>query len=940
MRARRRVRRLLAGGVAALLAGAGLVGLQGAFAAGSVPPWEPDPSAVGTVTFFDASGAQITSGSVNDAPLATYFKASGPKVGSFAFNKGYVVYYTPQDNVPTGSWTTGETWTAAQDYTALQPSYPAGLNTPATNVVVKGSASDGPFATHITNFPSASATAPGVYQVRLYTSANATTYYTADIKVSGTTWTQVYPSVNSGASTSTSLAVSPAGPVQAGTAVTLTATVSPSGAAGTVQFSDGASPLGAPAAVSGGVAAATTSSLTAGTHALKATFLPGDPSAFAGSTSSTTSLVVTAVAATATTTSLSVTPSGPVASGTPVSLSATVSPAGAVGQIQFSDGATALGAPVTPTGGNAVTQVSSLAVGTHALKASFVPGSPAWGASSSAATSLVVTAPAALTPDIGLTVSPAGPVTQGTSVVLKATLSPTSAAGSVTFKDGGTTLGQAVVTGGVAQLSTSSLGVGSHTLGASFAPANPAAFTAAAASPVTLVVVPAPPGATTTTLAVTPAGPVGQGTPLTLSATVSPSAATGTVQFYDQDGTAALGAPVPVVQGKATLPVSSLGLGRHPLSATFTSSAGNYLGSVSGQVTLIVATPTTTSLSLSPSGPVQPGTRITVTAAVSPAAAGGTLEVLDGTAVVASAAAAQGQAVVAFTPGVGAHAVRARFVPADATVYAGSTSAPVSLTVLAPPAVPTTTSLSVSDTAVVAGTPLTLSATVAPTAATGVVTFIDGSRQIAKASLSAGRASAVVRLGGGSHAVRALFTPASAAAFTTSSSASTVITVDAEVVPSITDTHGRVYPSGSAIPAGASLAITAAGFIPGEDVAIVVRSTPVVLTRIAADSSGIVHTTVALPADLALGPHTLTLSGLETTAFYSFTLVAATSSTGTGSGDAVVPGDGTTTGEATSDGSLASTGAQVLTAGLLGMLLMALGGVLVLAVRRVGGGRE
>ena len=917
-------------GIAAL----GALGLADAGAAGGTPTYYPDPAAVGTLTLHDATGAQITSGSVTDAPLAAYYKASGPKVGSFTFNLGYVALFTPVQGQTPQAWQTGNQITPSQNYTALQAGYPSGLTNPATNVVIAGAANNLKLSDQMSAFPAASVANPGVYQIRVYTSADAITYYTADVKVSGTTWTQVYPQAGSAVSTSTSLVVSPAGPVQAGTAVTLTATVSPSGAAGTVQFSDGGSALGTPVAVSGGTASLTTTSLAAGTRALKAAFLPGDPAAFAGSTSATTSLVVTAVPATATTTSLSVTPSGTVTSGTPVSLSATVSPAGAVGQIQFVDGANPLGSPVTPTGGNAVTQVSSLAVGTHALKASFVPGSPAWGASSSAATSVVVTAPAAITPDIGLTVSPAGPVTQGTSVVLKATLSPTSAAGTVTFRDGAGSLGQAVVTGGVAQLSTSSLAVGSHTLGASFAPTNPAAFTAAAATPVTLVVDPAPPGSTTTTLAVAPAGPVGEGTPVTLSATVSPSAATGTVQFYDQDGTVALGAPAAVVQGKATLTVSSLGVGRHPLSATFTSSAGNYLGSASGQVTLIVATPTTTSLSLSPSGPVQPGTRITVTATVSPAAAGGTLEVLDGSAVVASAAAAQGQAVVAFTPGVGTHTVRARFVPADATVYAGSTSAPASLTVLAPPAVATTTSLSVSDTAVVAGTPLTLSATVTPAAAKGVVTFIDGSRQIAKASLSSGRATAVVRLGGGTHAVRALFTPTSAAAFTTSTSASTVITVDAEVVPSVTDTDGKIYPSGASIPAGASLVVTAAGFIPGEDVAIVVRSTPVVLTRIAADSSGIVHTTVALPADLALGPHTLTLSGLETTAFYSFTLVAATSSTGTGTGDAEVPSDGTTTGEAASDGSLASSGGHALVVALLGGLLVALGAVLLLAVRR------
>ncbi|MFE5144478.1 Ig-like domain-containing protein [Streptomyces fagopyri] len=55
---------------------------------------------------------------------------------------------------------------------------------------------------------------------------------------------------------------------------------------------------------------------------------------------------------------------------------------------------------------------------------------------------------------------------------LTATMSPAEAAGSVTFLEGGTTLGQATVTGGKAELKTSDLPVGQHAVTARFTPAD------------------------------------------------------------------------------------------------------------------------------------------------------------------------------------------------------------------------------------------------------------------------------------------------------------------------------------------------------------------------------------------------------------------------------------------------------------------------------------
>jgi len=73
--------------------------------------------------------------------------------------------------------------------------------------------------------------------------------------------------------TTTNLVVSP-NPATAGQTVTLTATVSPSNATGSVQFSTGGTAVGTPQTVSGGVASMTTQAGAAGTEAFSAAFTP------------------------------------------------------------------------------------------------------------------------------------------------------------------------------------------------------------------------------------------------------------------------------------------------------------------------------------------------------------------------------------------------------------------------------------------------------------------------------------------------------------------------------------------------------------------------------------------------------------------------------------------------------------------------------------------
>ena len=74
-------------------------------------------------------------------------------------------------------------------------------------------------------------------------------------------------------------------PLGLGGIVIPTAQVAPANAAGTVQFKDGATRLGAPVPVTAGVAIGPVSTLAPGSHSLTAVFTPTNPTNFQSSTS-------------------------------------------------------------------------------------------------------------------------------------------------------------------------------------------------------------------------------------------------------------------------------------------------------------------------------------------------------------------------------------------------------------------------------------------------------------------------------------------------------------------------------------------------------------------------------------------------------------------------------------------------------------------------------
>jgi phosphate transport system substrate-binding protein len=100
------------------------------------------------------------------------------------------------------------------------------------------------------------------------------------------------------ATTTTKLTTSPIGTASSGTSVTLTATVTPSTAAGTVQFRSDSQNVGAAVPVSAGTATLPTADLPTGTHALTAVFTPTPDSGNGTSTSEPVSFTVTAATTT------------------------------------------------------------------------------------------------------------------------------------------------------------------------------------------------------------------------------------------------------------------------------------------------------------------------------------------------------------------------------------------------------------------------------------------------------------------------------------------------------------------------------------------------------------------------------------------------------------------------------------------------------------------
>ncbi len=160
------------------------------------PPYQPigNPPAIGTLKFFNAAGTQITSGNITDAPFATYVQSS--VAGRPGDTKATLFAYLPKAGIDWDGWT-GDQLSASTNYpNATAPGALASSPLP----LVKLTAGDGTIGAFQAAFPHTEAPANayyGLYHLRVKTSGPGqpigATFAQADIKITGSTWTVVYP---------------------------------------------------------------------------------------------------------------------------------------------------------------------------------------------------------------------------------------------------------------------------------------------------------------------------------------------------------------------------------------------------------------------------------------------------------------------------------------------------------------------------------------------------------------------------------------------------------------------------------------------------------------------------------------------------------------------------------------------------------------------------
>ncbi|BCN61723.1 hypothetical protein RE9431_01780 [Prescottella equi] len=581
----------------------------------------------------------------------------------------------------------------------------------------------------------------------------------------------------------TSMTVSAPSTALTGTAATLSATVTPSNAVGTVQFKDNGANIGSPQSVSNGTATLQHTFATAGSHSITAEF---SGAGFVSSSAPAQTITVS-VPDLATTTTLTVPQTA--RTGTEVTLSADVAPNPGSGTVQFKDNGAEIGAPVAISNGTAQLPHTFSSAGQHSITAVF-SGAPGFLASSAAAQPVTVSVPDQATTTT-LTVPPTAETNQ--QVTLTANLDPTNASGTVQFKDNGTNIGSAVaVANGVAALQYSFATAGNHSITAAFAGNAGFSNSSAAAQSVTVTTPVVPDAPTTTTLTV-PATTV-KGTATTLTATVTPANASGSVQFLD--GQTPIGGPATVTNGTASVQHSFATSGNHSIGAVFTAGAG-FLGSTATAKSIMVTDPvvvdvtTTTTLIVPPTA--ETGQQITLTANLDPSNAAGSVQFKDGAtniggpvAVVNGTATAQ----TSFTT-AGSHSITAVFT--GSTGFKSSTSSAQTVTVSAP-VVQTSLTLSAPSDAQT-GSAITFTAAVTPANAAGTVQFtVDGNNIGGGVTVSNGVATLPYTFSAaGVHSVGASF--AGAVGFTNASATSRTVQVSVPTPADIVTTTAVTVPS-------------------------------------------------------------------------------------------------------------------------------------------------
>ena len=269
-----------------------------------------------------------------------------------------------------------------------------------------------------------------------------------------------------------------------------------------------------------------------------------------------------------------------------------------------------------------------------------------------------------------------------------------------------------------------------------------------------------------------------------------PARATGTVNFVDGSTLLGVGA---VVSDAASITTSTLAIGTHPVTAIY-SGDKNYLAASSTVLSQIVNKAVTAVAVASSLNPAFVGNTITFTATV-PAGATGAVTFIDGVTSLGIVTIAPGTAPALSTNRllVGTHTITAAY-SGDANFSASASAALLQTVNRLTPPITETSLLNPAP----SGAAITLTATV-PVAATGTISFYEGTTLLGTGPVSNGTASiATTSLAPGTHLITAVYSGDASYTMATATGLSEVVLSSADFTVSSSSGRQLIPPGASA----------------------------------------------------------------------------------------------------------------------------------------------
>jgi hypothetical protein len=569
-----------------------------------------DVAATSGVVTFSSNGTAIRTGSVNSNGVATISLSTLPSgADSITASLGATSNLAASVSNAVLVTVAPDPTTTALSASSTSPAFGSNVTFSAT-VTASGSPATGGVVTFSSNgaaIGTGSVNSNGVATISLSTLPGGADSITASY--AGTTPFAASSSntvlVTVAATISTTALTTSSTNTTYGSSVTFSASVTANGSpatSGVVTFHNGATVLGTGTVNNNGLASITLITLPVGNGSISADY--GGTSNFAASLSNVIGITV---AAAPTTTALSAS-STDSAFGSSVTFTATVDANDSAvtgGVANFLSGGSPIGSG-TVNSGVAAMSLTTLPVGTNSITVSYT-GTSNFAASTSSSVAFTVSLDQTTTTLSASLNDPAF----GSSVAITASVKNGNVpvtSGSVTFLDGGSTIGTGLILNGVATLNLTTLPVGSNSIGANFL--GTSSLSPSSSAPVIVSVLL---DTTTTKLSASLVSAV-YGSSVTFTATVfnggSP-ATSGVVTLFSNGSSIGAGT---VSGGVAVISLSTLPSGSDSIDASF-GGTSSLAASVSNAVLVTVA----------PAVPVVAATATTLTSSSASATSGDTL---------------------------------------------------------------------------------------------------------------------------------------------------------------------------------------------------------------------------------------------------------------------------------------------------------------------------